>query len=163
MRGVFAAERQLLDAAHRAEVDVKVAAITAQFAALLASAEAGIVAHVQGRIAQIDPSLSPAQRRAAIEQLQAEQVTAIARRQNDIRQESRQARRTAILALAAGHRTRKRALSHRQSAQRVALSVMIGMPVARMPAAHQKREPIRRLAMRLAVKRLPSGVSPTKR
>ena len=160
MRGVFAAERQLLDAAHRAEVDVKVAAITAQFAALLASAEAGIVAHVQGRIAQIDPGLSPAQRRAAIEQLQAEQVTAIARLQNDIRQESRQARRTAISALAAGHRTRKRALSHRQSAQRVALSVMIGMPVARMPAARQKREPIRRLAMRLAIKRMTSGAQP---
>ena len=163
MRGLFAAERQLLDAAHRADVDAKVAAITAHFAALLASAEAGIIAHVQGRIAQIDPALSPTQRRAAIEQLQGEQITAIARLQNDIRQELRQARRTAMSALTAGHRTRKRALSHRQSAQRVALSVMIGIPVARMSAARQKREPIRRLAMRLAVKRPPSGVSPSTR
>ena len=163
MRGVFAAERQLLDAAHRADVNASVAAITAQFAALLASAEAGIVAHVQGRIAQIDPSLSPAQRRAAIEQLQAEQVTAIARLQNDIRQESRQARRSAMSALAASHRTRKRALSHRQSAQRVALSVMIGAPAPRLSAAHQNREPIRRLAMRLAVKHWATGVSPIKR
>ena len=163
MRGVFAAERQLLDAAHRVDVNASVAAITAHFAALLASAEAGIIAHVQGRIAQIDPSLSPAQRRAAIEQLQAEQVTAIARLQTDIRQESRQARRMAVSAFAAGHRTRKRALSHRQSAQRVALTVMIGTPVAQMLAAHQKREPIRRLEMRLAVKRLPSGTQPSTR
>ena len=160
MRGVFAAERQLLDAAHRAEVNASVAAITAQFAALLASAEAGIVAHVQGRIAQIDPALSPAQRRAAIEQLQGEQVTAIARLQNDIRQERRQAQRTATAALAAGHRTRKRALSHRQSAQRVALAVMIGISVARPPAGQRRCEPVRRLAMRLAVKRLPSGAQP---
>ena len=160
MRGVFAAERQLLDAAHRAEVNASVAAITAHFAALLASAETRIIAHVQGRIAQIDPSLSPAQRRAAIEQLQAEQFIAIARLQNDIRQERRQARRTAMSALTAGHRTRKRALSHRQSAQRVALSVMIGAPAPRLPAAHQNREPIRRLAMRLAVKRMTSGAQP---
>ena len=163
MRGVFAAERQLLDAAHRADVDAQVAAITAHFASLLASAEAGIIAHVQGRIAQIDPALLPAQRRAAIEQLQAEQLTAIARLQNDIRQETRQARSTAMSALAADHRTRKRALSHRQSAQRVALTVMIGTPVAQMLAAHQKREPIRRLAIRLAVKRVTSGASPATR
>ena len=163
MRGLdccLAAERQLLDAAHRGEVNASVAAITAHFAALLASAEAGIIAHAQGRIAQIDVALSPAQRRAAIEQLQGEQVTAIARLKDDIRQERRQARRTATAALAAGHRTRKRALSHRQSAQRVALSVMIGKPLARMPAALQKREPIRRLAMRLMAKRLVSGAQP---
>ena len=163
MRGVFAAERQLLDAAHRAEVGAKVASITGHFASLLAAAEARIIAHVHGRIAQIDPTLSPAQRVAAIEQLQAEQAAALARLRDDIRLERRQARRNAMAALRFGHRTRKRALSHRQSAHRVVLNVLIGAPAGRMPAARHKREPIRRLAMRLTVKRVTSVMLPRTR
>ena len=163
MRGVFAAERQLLDAAHRAEVGAKVASITGHFASLLAAAEARIIAHVHGRIAQIDPTLSPAQRVAAIEQLQSEQAAALARLRDDIRLERRQARRNAMAALRFGHRTRKRALSHRQSAHRVALTVLICAPVARMPAAQHKREPIRRLALRLPFKRVTSVMQPRTR
>ena len=60
MRAISTAERQLLDAAHRAAVASKLAAIAAHFGGLLSSAEQQIIAHVQGKIALIDPSLSQA-------------------------------------------------------------------------------------------------------
>ena len=147
-----AAERQLLDAAHRTEVASKIAAITGYFASLLASAEARIVAHVQGRIALIDPSLPPVQRFAAIERLHAEQAAALARLQLDIGQERRQSRRSGIGTLVAGHRTRRRALSHRHIAARAALTLMIGVRPALVPTGNRKRPSVRRLAMHMATR-----------
>ncbi len=74
IRGIQMAERGVLRSAHSAEVADRKRAISAEFAALLAAAEQRIVAHVQGKIAAIDPALSMAARHAAIEQFIAEQT-----------------------------------------------------------------------------------------
>ena len=95
IRGIQMAERGLLRSAHSAEVADRRRAIGAEFAALLKAAEQRIVAHVQGKIASIDPALSMAARHAAIEQLIAEQTAAILQLKQDIKQQRRHARRAA--------------------------------------------------------------------
>ena len=86
------AERGLLRSAHSAEVADRRRSISAEFAALLAAAEQRIIAHVQGKIASIDPALSMAARHAAIEQFIAEQTAAILQLKQDIKQQRRHAR-----------------------------------------------------------------------
>ena len=146
---MHAAERLLLDAAHRAEVAGKTAAIMGYFASLLSAAEARIIAHVQGRVALLSPSLSLAERVVAIERLQAEQAAALSRLRQDIGQERRQARSSGVASLVAGHRTRRRALSHRRAAERVASAVMIGIGSTQRLAKGRKRTSVRHLATRI--------------
>ena len=95
LRGIQMAERNLLRSAYGAEVSDRRRAVGDQFAALLAAAEQRIITHIQGKIALIDPTLSSAARRAAIEQLIAEQSAAIVHLRQDIKQQRRQARRAA--------------------------------------------------------------------
>ena len=104
----------------------RLAAINAHFGSLLAAAEARLIAHVQGRIAQIDPGLSPAARMAAIERLNSEQVGALARLRQDIGQERKQALRAARAAPAKNRRTRKRAQVSLQMADRARLTRIVG-------------------------------------
>ncbi len=108
IRGIQMAERDLLRAAFSAEVAERKRAVSAQFAALLAAAEQQIIAHVQGKIALIDPTLSPAARQSAIEQLIAEQAAALLQLRQDIKQQRRQARRAATSSLRGRFKKRRR-------------------------------------------------------
>ena len=112
------AERGLLRSAHSAEVADRRRSISAEFAALLAAAEQRIVAHVQGKIASIDPALSMAARHAAIEQFIAEQTAAILQLKQDIKQQRRHARRAAGASLRGRFKKRRRALVARHAVER---------------------------------------------
>jgi len=118
IRGIQMAERDLLRAAHSAEANERKRAISAQYAALLKAAEQRIIAHVQGKIAAIDPTLSLSARQAAIEQLIAEQSAAILQLRQDIKQQRRQARRAATARLHGRFRKRRRDLVHRHGVER---------------------------------------------
>ena len=109
-RGIQMAERGLLRDAYSAEVAERRRAISAQFVALLKSAEQRIIAHVQGKIAAIDPTLSLAARHAAIEQLIAEQTAAILQLKQDIKQQRRHARRAASASLRGRFKKRRHVL-----------------------------------------------------
>jgi hypothetical protein len=156
MRGLHAAERQLLDAAHRAAVANKRAAISAHYSALLSSAEQRIIAHVLGRIAAIDPTLSIADRQAAIQRLRAEQEAALARLRHDVGQERRNTLRAALSALSVGHRARKAALSRRQAAERVGLRMASGTSGFIQGPRHIHRPSVRRIAAKLLSRVRPS-------
>lgn len=112
------AERGLLRSAHSAEVADRRRAVSAEFAALLAAAEQRIIAHVQGKIASIDPALSMAARHAAIEQFIAEQTAAILQLKQDIKQQRRHARRAAGASLRGRFKKRRRALVARHAVER---------------------------------------------
>jgi hypothetical protein len=156
LRGLHAAERQLLDAAHRAAVADKRAVVSAHFSSLLSSAEQRIIAHVLGRIAAIDPTLSIADRQAAIQRLQAEQEAALARLRQDIGQERRNTLRAALAALSVGHRSRKAALSRRQAAERVGLRRASSPSVFIHGQRHLRRPSVRRIAAKLSIRSRPS-------
>jgi hypothetical protein len=128
IRGIQMAERDLLRAAYRTDVVDRKRAISAQFAALLAAAEQQIIAHVQGKIALIDPTLSPAARRAAIEQLIAEQTAAITQLKQDIKQQRRQARRAAGAGLHRKFKKRRHGLTERHAAEREESRIYFGAP-----------------------------------
>jgi len=128
IRGIHMAERDVLRAALSAEVADRKRAISAQFAALLAAAEQQIIAHVRGKIALIDPALSPAARQAAIEQLIAEQTAAITQLKQDIKQQRRHARRAASLALRGRFKKRRRELVARHAAEREESRDYFGAP-----------------------------------
>lgn len=125
-RGIQTAERDVLRAAHRAELADRRRAISAQLAALLAAAEQRIIAHVQGKIFLIDPALSPAARRAAIEQLIAEQTAAIAQLKQDIKQQRRQARRAAGATLRVRIKKNRHALVQRHADEREQMRLVLG-------------------------------------
>lgn len=128
LRCIQMAERNLLRSAYGAEVSDRKRAVGDQFTALLAAAEQRIIAHVQGKIALIDPRLSSAARRAAIEQLIAEQSAAIVHLRQDIKQQRRQARRAAT----AGPRTRfkklRRTLVADHATERKSTLNLFGIP-----------------------------------
>jgi hypothetical protein len=164
MRAINAAERQLLDAAHRAAVASKLAAIAAHFTALLSSAEQQIIAHVQGKIGSIDPNLTPQQRHAALERLRAEQEAALAQLRQSIGLEQAQARRSARAGLVAGHRVRKQALGRRHVAARTALSRFGGVSVIRSTHHQRQWPPVRRVVAKLLARsRRRSVLLPTHR
>ena len=118
IRGIQMAERGVLRSAFSAEVADRRRAISAEFAALLAAAEQRIVAHVQGKIAAIDPALSMAARHAAIEQFIAEQTAAILQLKQDIKQQRRHARRAAGASLRGRFKKRRRSLAARHAVER---------------------------------------------
>lgn len=128
IRGIQMAERDLLRDSFSAEVAARRRDINASFAAIRTAAEQQIIAHVQGRIALIDPALSLAARQAAIEQLIAEQTAAL----RQLRQDIRQRRRLASRAVGAGHRgrfrKRRRALIERHAAEREESREYFGAP-----------------------------------
>lgn len=150
LRGVHAAERQLLDAAYRADIANKRATITAHFSSLLSSAEQRIIAHVAGRIGAIDPKMPIAERQTMIERLQAEQEAALARLRQDIGQERRNTLRSVLAVLSAGHRARKSALSRRQAAERVGMRRVSGTSGFHPRAALVRRPSVRRIAAKLS-------------
>lgn len=137
IRRIQTAERDVLRAAFSAEVADRRRAISAQFAALLAAAEQQIIAHVQGKIALIDPTLSPAARRAAIEQLIAEQTAAITQLKQDIKQQRRQARRAVGASLRVRIKKTQRALIQHHAVERLQMQQVFGGPF------HLRRRPLR--------------------
>lgn len=149
LRGIQSAERDVARAAHRADVADRKRAISARFAALLSAAEQQIIAHVQRKIAAIDPTLSPAARRAAIEQLVAEQAAALARLRQDIVQQRRQARRAVARALNSGFKRRNRSIVAQHAIEREQSHAMVGAATA-----HRKRLPRAFAAIRQIVHRL---------
>lgn len=118
VRSLHAAEQALLLAAHQAAVAQKRGAIAAAFASLLSAAEARIIAHVQGRMAGIAPSLSAAERMAEIERLKAEQDAALSRVRLDVAAEKRAALRSAASGLSLTYRRERAALAGRHVADR---------------------------------------------
>lgn len=118
MRSLHAAERALLLARHRAVVAGKRSSIAAAFTSLLSAAEQRIIAHVQGRIASVDPGLPLSARMAEIERLRAEQEAALARLRQDIAGERRSALRSGVAALSSAFRRERAALSGRHCAER---------------------------------------------
>lgn len=128
IRGIQMAERDLLRDTYRAEIAERKRAITAQFAALLAAAEQQIIAHVRGKIALIDQALSPAARRAAIEQLIAEQTAALAQLKQDIKQQRRHAKRVAIASLRGRFKRRRRTLVAHHAVERKESRAHFGAP-----------------------------------
>lgn len=127
MRSLHAAERALLLARHRAAVADRRASIAAAFTSLLAAAEQRIIAHVEGRIASVDPGLPLSARIAEIERLRAEQETALLRLRQDIAGERRAALRSGIAALSSAFRRERSALSGRHCSERLA-SARTGSP-----------------------------------
>ena len=118
IRSIQMAERDLLREAFSADVATRKRAVAAQFSALLSAATQQIIAHVQGKIAAVDPSLSLAARSAAIEQLMAEQNAAIAQLRQDNKLQRRQANRTASMSLRGKFGIRKRTLVQRHAIER---------------------------------------------
>ena len=122
------AERGVLRSAYRTEVADRRRSISAEFAALLAAAEQRIIAHVQGKIAAIDPALSMAARHAAIEQFIAEQTAAILQLKQDIKQQRRHARRLAGTSFRGKFKKRRRALVARHVLERQETRATFGTP-----------------------------------
>ena len=156
------AERGVLRTAYSSEVADRKRAVSAEFAALLAAAEQRIIAHVQGKIASIDPALSMAARHAAIEQFIAEQTAAILQLKQDIKQQRRHARRAAGTSLRGRFKKRRRALVARHAVEREETKTAFGArhviwqrPARAFPAI---RRMIPRLKLRAA--RRPSMMRP---
>ncbi|MGO9547301.1 MAG: hypothetical protein ACLPPF_21225 [Rhodomicrobium sp.] len=156
------AERGVLRTAHSAEASERKRAIGAQFAALLKAAEQRIIAHVQGKIAAINPTLSFSARQAAIEQLIAEQTAALLQLRQDIKQQRRHARRAAGASLRGRFKRRRRSLAARHAVEREVTRAAFGArdviwqrPARAFPA-------IRRMIPRLKLRagRRPSVMRP---
>ena len=120
VRSLHAAERALLLARHRAAVADKRASIAAAFVSLLSAAEQRIIAHVQGRIASVDPDLPISARMAEIERLRAEQEAALLRLRQDIAGGRRAALRSAMTALSSAFCRERAGLSGRHCSERLA-------------------------------------------
>jgi hypothetical protein len=145
VRGIQSAERDVLRAAYSAEVADRRRAISGQFAALLTAAEQQIISHVQGKIVLIDPALSPAARRAAIEQLIAEQSAAIIQLKHDIKQQRRQARRSAGVSPRARFKKHRSATVARHASEREAGRDLFGGHFQLRQRAHRAFPAIRRI------------------
>lgn len=108
IRRLQSAERSVLREAAASDLAQRRSFVSAHFATLRSAAEQHIIAHIQSKIALIDPSLSSDARRAALQRLIAEQEAALAHVRQDIKQASRHARRalgTALNRRAAARRT----------------------------------------------------------
>jgi hypothetical protein len=156
------AERGLLRTAHSAEASERKRAIGAQFAALLKAAEQRIIAHVQGKIAAIDPTLSFSARQAAIEQLIAEQTAALLQLRQDIKQQRRHARRAAGASLRGRFKRRWRALVARHAIEREEARGVFGTPHVIRQRPPRVFPAIRRMIPRLKLRagRRPSVMRP---
>jgi hypothetical protein len=162
IRGIQMAERGVLRGAYSAEVADRRRAIGAEFAALLKAAEQRIVAHVQGKIASIDPALSMAARHAAIEQFIAEQTAAILQLKQNIKQQCRHARRAAGISLRGRFKKRRRALVARHAIEREETRTAFGARHAVWQRPHRAFPAIRRMIPRLKLRagRRPSVMRP---
>lgn len=123
MRSLHAAERTLLNARHRGEIDRALAGIAAD-AALATTARGQLInALFADRMARIAAHLSPAERAAQIRQLQGEEAAALAALHLEAARESEAARRGALAPIRAQQRSESAGLARRHRAERMAVAL----------------------------------------
>ncbi len=155
VRGVQMAERALLRAGCSAEIADRKRAISAQFTAFLAAAEQQIIAHVQGKIALIDQALSPAARRAAIEQLMAEQAAALIQLRQDIKLQRRRAQRSASASHQRKFKKRRHAVVAGHAGERDRSRSAFGAPSSKWQRPPRAFPAIRNIAATLKQRSVP--------
>lgn len=123
MRSLHAAERVLLSARHRGEIDRALAGIAADAALATTAGAQRITVHFAGRMARIAAHLSPDERAAQIRQLQSEEAAALAALHLEAARESEAARQSVLAPIRAQQRSERTELARRHRSERMAVAL----------------------------------------
>lgn|GEM_PF-3709704 len=121
LRSLHAAERKLLAASQRAEMEQALAACAARSALACAAKAQTITAEFAGRIASLTAMMRD--REAAVQQIKAEETAALAGLYLAASHDGEQERRAVVVALKVEHARALVRLNHRQRIERIVMAV----------------------------------------
>lgn len=125
LKSLHAAERGLLRARHKSEVDRALKAASALTGTAIGAQAQGITAHYAAKIAALSSVLTNAQRAAAIGQLKLEEAAELGRMYIAAAAEGKAQRRAAMVPIRLRHKGERGELSRRQRAERSVLAVVL--------------------------------------
>lgn len=123
LRSLHAAERKLLHASQRADLERALAACATRLALASAAKAQAITADSAARIAALDATLTLEQREAAVQRIKAEETAALAGLYLAAARDAEHERRVVADTIEVEHRRATAILSHRQRIERIVMAV----------------------------------------